>query len=274
MPTSTVCLIAKDEEKAILEWLAYQKLVGFDQIMVYDNDSSDRTREIVMRACYNDRSISYKLWPNQPGLRPQPTAYADGLTACTTDWIAFFDTDEFLLLDQHHSVDDYLNTFGSEVGGIIVNWFIFGSSGRIEPGEGLVIERFLSCAAPTHGKNLLCKSIVRPAGVAEMKVHTALLSEGLIYVDSEGNPIDIPFGSGKAPRINHKGARLNHYLLKSREEFLRKKLRGHASRSLEDASKHHIDEEFWVAHDLNDYKDQTILCHIENLRTEMARLAQ
>ena len=45
--TSTVCLIAKNEERALAEWLAYQCVIGFDRIVVYDNGSTDATASIV-----------------------------------------------------------------------------------------------------------------------------------------------------------------------------------------------------------------------------------
>ena len=272
MSISSVCLIAKDEERAILEWLAYQKLIGFNRVMVYDNDSSDRTAWIVGRACANDPSISYKPWPNRPGLRPQPTAYADGLAICETDWIAFFDTDEFLVLENHATVNEYLGSFAPTVGGIAVNWLVFGSGGRTEAGDGLVLERFTRCAPSAHGKNLFCKSIVRRKCAAEVRVHTADLSQGN-YVDTEGAVLRISSGAAKTPKVNHCGAHLNHYLLKSREEFTLKRSRGHASRSLEDVAKIHIDEEFWNSHDLNSAEDHVIQSHLGALRAEMARLS-
>ncbi|MBT9572601.1 MAG: glycosyltransferase family 2 protein, partial [Pseudomonas umsongensis] len=47
--TTVVCAICKNEKPYILEWVAHQKLSGFDQIFVYDNDSDDGTAEALIR---------------------------------------------------------------------------------------------------------------------------------------------------------------------------------------------------------------------------------
>ena len=260
MPSSTVCLIAKNEERGILEWIAYQRLIGFDKVMVYDNDSSDSTARIVQRAIANDPSITLTSWPNQPGRRPQLTAYEDALSRCKTDWIAFFDTDEFLLPRKHDNVSDYLASFDPAITGILLNWLVFGSSGHEKAENRFVIERFTQCASPGHGKNLFTKTIVRPGSVKTMRVHSAILSDGL-YSSSSGKVIEKLVSEAKSESVDHGGAQLNHYLLKSREEYQTKVKRGHASRALDDKAKQHIHdvEEFWRHHDLNDRSETRII---------------
>jgi glycosyltransferase involved in cell wall biosynthesis len=272
MNSCTVCLIAKNEERAILEWLAYQRVVGFDNIIVYDNGSTDNTAKIVQHAASLEPSISYIPWPDQPGRRPQPSAYADALTRCSTEWIAFFDTDEFILLKRHETIGDYLSSLSPEISGVAVNWLVFGSNGNDKADDRLVIERFTSCAMPKHGKNLFCKTIVRRNDVKEMFVHTAVLAKGS-YADGAGNVIDLSPRSTKTGVVNHDVIQLNHYLLKSKEEFALKKSRGHASRAAEDIAKIHIiDDEFWISHDLNHREDRTILTFLSQTSLEMKRL--
>jgi glycosyltransferase involved in cell wall biosynthesis len=248
--TSAVCLIAKDEERAIAEWLAYQLIIGFDRIYVYDNDSTDRTPAIVQQIAHFESAIDYRHWPNVPDRRPQISAYADALENADTDWLAFFDTDEFLVLHKHASVGAFLASMPPDVSAIAVNWLLFGSNDRNEAGSGLVIERFTKCAVNNYGKNFFCKSIVRPRSVCQMAVHTATLSRGH-YANASGQRIDIE--PAKTPRVSFEVAQLNHYLLKSREEFLLKKARGHAARALNDVAKDHISlsAEYWDAHDAN-----------------------
>jgi hypothetical protein len=255
--TSTICLIAKNEEQAILEWLAYQCVVGFDRICIYDNGSTDSTASLIKKIASAEPGIEYTFWPDRTGQRPQPTAYADAIARCTTEWIAFFDTDEFIVLQKQRTINDYLASFPPNVSGIAINWLVFGSGGFTNATQEPVIDRFTRCADPRHGKNRICKSILRAKNVETMLVHTAQLKSG-IYTDSLGRPISIE-NNAKTPEVCFGGAQLNHYLLKSREEFLRKKARGHSGRSPEEKDKYtHIDEEFWVAHDLNDSEDHKI----------------
>ena len=42
---AAVCLIVKDEDDYILEWLIHYENIGFDAAIVYDNGSQDRTAE-------------------------------------------------------------------------------------------------------------------------------------------------------------------------------------------------------------------------------------
>jgi len=260
MNTATVCLIAKNEERAIAEWLAFQCVIGFDRIVVYDNGSTDSTPDIINRISASEPAVSMVSWPDIPGRRPQPTAYADALAHCSTDWIAFFDTDEFLVLHKHENLREFLSAMPPDASGIAINWLVFGSAGRVEAGDGLVMDRFTRCAK-TYGvvKNRICKSIVRPQAVEQMRVHSALLKFGH-YVNSMGETIEIE-QTARTPAVCHEGAQLNHYLLKSREEFALKKARGHSARALEEKDKRHIqdDEVFWLSHDLNDGEDRLIL---------------
>jgi len=259
MTTSTICLIAKDEARAIAEWLAFQCVIGFDRIVVYDNGSTDATPAIIDRISATEPRLSRVSWPDMPGRRPQPTAYADALAHCETDWIAFFDTDEFLVLHKHETLCDFLSSMPSDASGIAINWLVFGSGGRVAAGDGLVMDRFTRCCR-TYGvvKNRICKSIVRPRAVEQMRVHSAVLKFGH-YVNSLGEPIDIE-QTARTPAVCHEGAQLNHYLLKSREEFALKRARGHSARAPEEKDKQHIvDDVFWLSHDLNDGEDLSIL---------------
>jgi glycosyltransferase involved in cell wall biosynthesis len=266
--TSTVCLIAKNEERALAEWLAYQCVIGFDRILVYDNGSTDATASIVHALSAKEPSISYRAWPDKPGQRPQHSAYADAVGRCETDWLAFFDTDEFIVIRKFKTINAYLDAMPAEVSGIAINWMVFGSGGQQTATPGLVIERFTTCAPARHGKNKFIKSIVRPKAVGDMLVHAAKLRYGH-YSDSLGRPVDID-NYAKTFESCFEGAQLNHYLLKSREEFALKRARGHSGRAPEEKDKYtHIDEEFWRAHDLNDARDVLIASMVGPVREKL-----
>src|SRR5215213_875066 len=98
MLNSAVCLIAKNEERTIAQWIAFQRVIGFDEVVVYDNGSTDATPDIVFRISEQDAAVSYRAWPDAPDRVPQCDAYRDAVGKSRADWIAFFDTDEFLVL--------------------------------------------------------------------------------------------------------------------------------------------------------------------------------
>ena len=45
--TAAICVIVKDEASDIAEWLIHHRMIGFDQLIVYDNELVDGTSELV-----------------------------------------------------------------------------------------------------------------------------------------------------------------------------------------------------------------------------------
>src|SRR5262245_40942018 len=126
MPSCTVCAAMKNERPYILEWIAYYSILGFDQIVIYSNDSSDGGDELLSQLA-TAGIIKYHDWPSKELWSPQITAYHAALLRCRTDWLLFVDADEFLLLNKHNNVSDFLAGFGTDISGVAVNWRIFGS---------------------------------------------------------------------------------------------------------------------------------------------------
>jgi len=125
MATSTACAIMKGERPYILEWVAYYRILGFDRIVIYSNDSSDDSDQILAKLA-SLGVIRYVAWPSGARASPQLDAYADAVARCDTDWILFVDADEFLLLHEHRSVSEFLAAFPPDVSGIAVNWRLSG----------------------------------------------------------------------------------------------------------------------------------------------------
>lgn len=253
---ATVCVIVRDEARSIAEWIAYQRAVGFDRVLVYDHGSKDGTHDILARICAIDPAVAVVPWFDTPELQsPQEQAYNDAISRTQTEWIAFFDADEFLVLYGHSDVKSLLASMPRSAGAVAVNWRIFGSSGRDEPGEGFVIERFVRCADGRNPHRTMCKSIVRRNAVARMTVHSAKLREGK-YVDAAGAPTSL-VNAHRTENCRHDYAALHHYVLKSRTEFLEKLARGRADRAHNATDKYQsrTDPKYWTVHDCNDVEN-------------------
>ena len=138
---AAVCLIARDEERDIGEWLAFQFAVGFDAVIVYDNASTDRTPDIV-RAFGRHFDVRLKNWPRTDPLT-QHAAYNDCLSRFGSefDWIAFLDADE-LLVPRQGGVQELLEVQKSDATAVALNWRMFGSSGHQTRPPGLLMEAF------------------------------------------------------------------------------------------------------------------------------------
>jgi hypothetical protein len=269
--------IVKDEAAYLLEWIAYHRVLGIGRFFVADNDSTDGTSE--MLEALDAAGIVRRLaFPTPPGVPPQLPAYREILRrhGAEADWIAFIDADEFLVpAPGAGDVADVVAAIHADptVGAIAVNWAIFGSSRRVRAGEGLVIERFADRAERSFFPNHHFKSIVRPSAVSTTggDPHTFRLSASSRTVHPDGTPLDCgPLNiSGVSGAICWSPLRINHYVVKSQEEFLTHKIpRGRATAY--DAR----DYSFFVSHDRNERRDPVAASVAAATRREQTNLAR
>lgn len=126
-----IVAIAKNEEDYIKEWVAFHKVMGFDKIILYDNDSTDNMVEEI-RPFIEE---GYVIYNEIHGTAQQLNAYNDALKKYTKlfKYLAFIDCDEFLFpVDPHETVLSVIEkTMNLDrcAGGVCVNWAMFGSSG-------------------------------------------------------------------------------------------------------------------------------------------------
>jgi glycosyltransferase involved in cell wall biosynthesis len=221
-----LCAIVKNEIRSIVEWLAYNKALGFSDIVIYDNESSDGTEKILQ--ALDDAGELLRLeWPHAVGARPQRLAYDHMRRNSTADWIAFFDVDEFLHLRRHRTMSEFLGSFGDDVNGIAIHWLAFNGGGQESYRPAPVIERFTEALPRSSQYNKSLKSIGRRAFIRATGIHSLAVSEGR-YVTPSGK--DARLASGQILRGQDvKVAVLHHYHVKSMEEFQEKLSRGHAN---------------------------------------------
>lgn len=227
--TVAVCAILKNEADYIEEWLAFHILQGVSRVVLYDNNSSDDTCRRA-RTFARRTDVQVVPWPdNADGFDlTQRLAYYDGARRLsgTVDFVAFLDLDEFLFASDYRPLGQTLATFPPGVAAIAVNQRVFGSSAQQASDGSLVTSRFVKAAAADHPEGHWFKTIARPERIVGFDtVHSVVLTSGS-YVLSDGRPLP--------PRLDHPGfssviaagaLRLHHYILKSRQEFERKKQR-------------------------------------------------
>ena len=215
----TLIAIARNEEKYVLEWLAYNLSIGFEKIILFENASTDGTAERISRAAGNDPRISMISWYSATE-SPQCSAYNHGVKIATTPWIAFLDVDEFVVPWEHDDIPSYLATIPEEVSAVNVNWRSFGSSGRVSEDYALVTETFTRCAPPDFGSQLHFKTFARRQRVKEAFIHVVTVDEGRrVLTDLKDTP---PDSVGVADRIIYNGIQVNHYQTKTWVEFQRR----------------------------------------------------
>lgn len=264
---AAICAIAKNEGRYLPEWIAYHRLIGFDQILVYSHESEDDSEQIL--AGFSDHGVSYVPWSVPPRTKPQWLAYADGLERLrgSADWIAFIDIDEFIVLPQHRTIGGFLADFADR-DALAVNWKMFGSSGHQEAAPGLVIDRFRRCAPLAYSPHKQVKTLGRPDAIERPLVHTCEFRDGAQYTTVLGEVL--PSGTGRSHLISHDVIRINHYFTKSWEEWQQKRARGRGAKWEGHPKKQRTDDEFH-AQDRNERREFEITRYIKPVKQFLER---
>ncbi len=239
-----VCAIAKNEGPYFVEWLEWHRRQGVEKFYIYDNESTDGTREI-LEPYVRSGLVEYRYWP---GYRQQLAAYDDCLERhrLSARWIAFIDLDEFIVPVEDGSIPEFLRRFEA-FPAVEINWLIYGSGGAKTKTAGPVMERFKRHSVPNHYLNRHVKSIVDPRRVYGMiGCHEAARISGHA-ADSHGERIRKNFRD-REPQQDV--IRINHYAVRSYEEFVEKQARGRAS-----GTQTTVESAYFDRYDLNDIEE-------------------
>lgn len=240
-----VCAIAKNEGSYFKEWIEWHSKLGVDKFYIYDNESTDSTKEVLTQYIKSGL-VEYTYFP---GHRKQLAAYDDCIDKHRMEarWIAFIDLDEFIVPVQDKSITDFLHRF-ENFSAVEINWLIYGSNGAKKRMPGTMMERFKYHSQPNHYLNRHVKSIVNPRRVFTMiGCHEVAKISG-ITADSHGNPVKKHFREREPQQDIIK---INHYAVRSYEEFVEKQARGRAS-----GRQKAVKLEYFNLYDLNDIRDE------------------
>ena len=214
-----IVAIVKDEADYLEEWLAFHIALGVEHFFIYDNGSTDGSAELLER--YINHGLVTRIdWPIGGG---QLSAYNHALRmfGTTTEWLAYYDPDEFLVPLLDDDIPSFLARY-PDAADVRVPRVEYGFSGHRTKPDGLSIDSY------THAANVLqldpklpprVKSIVRPRTMSAVDIHLAFPAD----VPAPGQP-------GRTYEAEVRGvAQLSHYYTRSLEEFEAKRFRGSAT---------------------------------------------
>lgn len=244
----TILSMMKDEGHALLEWVAYHRLIGFDRICVYTNDCSDGTDAMLIRL---EEMGEVRHFRNAvpPGRKPQPNAMklAEREPAVTeTAWVIAMDADEFVSIKPGAgTMADLMTRIPPQADAVVMTWRFFGSSGVTDWDPGPVTETFLRAAPDRFRKGWGVKTLFRPFEGMRFGIHRPRMKgarrsaeararlEDQVWVNGSGRPMPAEFLAGgwrsTGPSLGYDLVEMNHYAVKSFEAYLLRRLRGNVN---------------------------------------------
>jgi hypothetical protein len=269
-PRIALCAIVRNEIRALVEWLAHYKALGFTDFAIYDNDSTDGTSEM-LRVLDDAGELVHLPWPHTVGPRPQRLAYEHARRHCEADWLAFFDADEFLVLRHDSSIAGFLARFGADVSAIAVNWVVFGSGGQAAYRALPVTERFTDALPAGAKESRTVKAIGRRDRLSGTGIHRVAVDRGR-YVTPSGR--DVVFdGLTASVAPDTAIAALHHYAVKSQEEFAEKRARGHANSQFPEKKRAKLDARL-AEFDAGGVRNDWLALRSAPMRVEASRLCR
>ncbi len=284
---------AKDEGPFILEWIAYHLLIGFDPILIYSNDSTDGTTEL-LDALDKNGVISHVLQDLKPGEIPQHAAADKAYlhpSLVYTDWLMWLDIDEFLYCAGFDNrVANLIERCDGIAEGVAINWLIFGDGHHDHWEPGLVTQRFLRRAENDHRLHRRYKTLfqtsekIRGFGIHRPHLYKGFQRDGGQFVNASGRPMheDIyrsgvrrrhAFGAAPEHIVSHEWAAVFHYPVKTRDSFELKRQRGQGTKPIDAPDRNsRFREQYWNKYNQNSVLDDRMLIMGDRLQAKVDEL--
>lgn len=211
-----IIAIAKNEGLYVREWVDYHLSLGFDRIIIADND------DVLELSGLSSARVTVEDYTGVPKVQPKAYTELYRKYRLDFDWILFIDIDEFVVLDGPRDVKDFLKPFDCEV--VRINCRHMTDSGMLDTdGDHSVLARFTE----PYGTPLdaLVKSFVNTR--VELQGTESLYGHGLYGPRDARNALgDKCENAGpQTTRIVHKVCWLDHHPTKTVGEYIRQKYR-------------------------------------------------
>ncbi len=238
----TIVTAMKNEGPYILDWLAHNRVIGVDNILVYSNDCCDGT-DAILDALAKEGIVEHRKNPYRTsGGVPQHAAFraAERETVVkNASWLLTLDVDEYIDIHAGAGCLSDLMAAVPDANAISMPWRLFGSGDLVEFNDSPVTRQFTNCApeySPRPHQAWGFKTLYQSTGLFKrLGVHRPRgldlpRRDELFWVDGSGRPFPVTLWQAgwrmSEACWGYDLVTLNHYAVRSAEAFLVKRDRG------------------------------------------------
>ncbi|GLC69842.1 hypothetical protein PLESTF_000886500 [Pleodorina starrii] len=244
---SALCVVGRNENRYIREWVEYHKCLGFSRIYLYDHNSavpllneiSDHVASgLVVYTNFSAAHTKFKKGYTSDLDRFMSTVQGQAYKDCVSrfgarhSFLGFIDVDEFLVVydNKINHVDELLREYERHPG-LSLYWVLLGSSGHKDRPAGRVVDEYKACTPHNHKFNTQFKTFAntrfRPVMYSPHRAVFAAPPDpetGLEPYMVDENHSRVPRGRNK--NSTHSRAVIYHYVTKSLTDYYDKMNRG------------------------------------------------
>jgi hypothetical protein len=233
---------ARWETVHITEWLLYHQSIGFDHVYLYcnDDDPADLYGQVLPFCRGATPFVTFHHFPFQ-GQQFHMMMHGLRHHKDETEWVAFLDIDEFLVLPGLDNIKEFLRRCPPPWDSIHFNWSFFGNSGHIEQPTGSVLRTYTRREDRVHQST---KTLTRTAKIDLSRITRKIyvwhgwdgvFGPGFNEVNVLGHRMELVNGSDRGLSYVKSGeiqarirnvAFVNHYAFQSVREIERRVERG------------------------------------------------
>lgn len=264
---AVICAIAKYEYNYIREWVEYHINLGFDKIVIYDNNDIDGERydELLSDFIKNEQ---VELRDVRGKLAMQRIVYNEFYKEGDFDWVAIIDIDEFITPNKtkYKNIKDFIekNSFADA---IYLYWQTYGDAGKTFPTKSNKPISILKQYNVPANKNSLIDSALKRQNVWGKSIIKANLPitylhehfvtdpNNLNYVDCYGEKVSpyLFYPDEKRVENTYKECYIKHIYTKSLYEYIDCKVRRPAANSFGEM---HFPSKYFKVNEINEEKRQ------------------
>ncbi len=274
--THAVATCMRNEGQFLLEWVAYQHVIGFGKVIIVTNDCEDGTDALAQRLAELGEVIHV-----QNRIEPDQSPQITGMKAVFelpeiegVDWLLHCDADEFLDISLGDGTVSELTKKFPQTDAFAICWHYMGSSGYKDWPKQTVIDNLLLGARGPRSYNCMHKTLFRPEQFGRCIDHMPKdpKTPDVILRNSAGelipnrnlfHPRHARFREMKDTQYTWENARIRHYAVRSEDVFLLKNVRGDGmSGSSIVSDRYTTTSPFWRKADNNTRRDEAMLRHM------------